>query len=277
MTIRLATWNLRWQFGDYESRQPAIASTLEQVGADVMGLQETWPGQIERLAKHLGAEQAWVGNRWEGAEDDPEKGMGNAVVSKFPILDVEHRFLDDGRGRKYRTVLCALLETPHGVLPFFTTHLNFGYDESEIRIAQLQEISEFIETLNVGDLPPVLCGDLNAVPDSDEIRRLNGRSKPYVPKRIWTDCWEQRGDGDGVTWSEDNPYVNTSAWPNRRLDYMLIAWPRKDRPRGNPASAALFGMDEVEGKVPSDHYGVVVDMITDRTRPSDAAEGDDED
>lgn len=73
---------------------------------------------------------------------------------------------------------------------------------------------------------------------------------------------EQCGEGDGITWSSDNPYVNTSAWPNRRLDYVLIGWPRKDRPRGNPQSAALFGTEAIDGKVPSDHYGIVVDMHT---------------
>ena len=262
MTIRLATWNLYWQFGDYEPRQAGIRSTLEATGADVIGVQESWPGQVERLAEHLGFEHAWIGNRPEEAPDDPEKGMGNAVLSRWPILEAEHQFLDDGRGRMYRTVLGTLIASPHGVLPFFTTHLNFGYDESEIRMAQLQEVSEFIEGLNVGDLPPVLVGDLNTVPDSDEFRRLNGRSKPYVKGRIWTDCWEQCGNGDGITWSSDSPYVNTSAWPNRRIDYVLIGWPRKDRPRGNPMSAELFGREPVDGRTPSDHYGIVVDMHT---------------
>jgi len=262
MTIRLATWNLWWQFGDHEARQSGIASTLETVAADVIGVQESWPGQVERLADHLGFEHAWIGNRPEEAPDDPERGMGNAVLSRWPILDAEHQFLDDGRGRKYRTVLGSLIETPFGVLPFFTTHLNFAYDESEIRMAQLQDVSEFIESLAVGDLPPVLVGDLNAVADSDEFRRLNGRSRPYVKGRIWTDCWEQCGEGPGITWSSESPYVNTSAWPDRRIDYVLIGWPRKNRPRGNPMSAELFGTEPVDGKIPSDHFGIVVDMHT---------------
>lgn len=262
MTIRVATWNLRWQFGDHEARQPAITSTLESVGADVIGVQESWPGQVTRLGEHLGFEQTWVGNRPEEAPDDDERGMGNAVLSRWPILDVEHRFLDDGRGRMYRTVLGTLIETPFGVLPFFTTHLNHGFDETEVRQAQLLEICEFVEGLRVGDLPPVLVGDFNAVPDSDEIRRMNGRSTPYVKGRVWTDAWEQEGDGEGLTWSRESPYVNTSAWPDRRLDYVFVQWPRKNRPRGNPISAELFGRDEIDGKVPSDHYGITVEIHT---------------
>jgi len=259
-SIRLATWNLWWQFGDYEDRQPAISETLTRLGADVIGVQESWPGQVARLADHLGFEHSWIGRRPPEHPDDDERGMGNAVLSRWPILDIEHRFLDDGKGRLYRTVLATLIETPHGVLPFFTTHLNFGYDESAVRMAQLTEIGEFVETLAVGDLPPVLTGDLNAVPDSDEIRKMTGRSAPYVAGRVWTDAWEQVGDGPGLTWSEESPYVNTSAWPNRRLDYVMIGLPRKNRPRGNPIRAERFGREPIDGVVPSDHFGVTVDV-----------------
>ena len=42
----------------------------------------------------------------------------------------------------------------------------------------------------------------------------------------------------------------------------MIAWPRKERPRGNPVSAELFGTEPIDGRVPSDHYGVVVEMAT---------------
>ena len=271
-TLRIATWNIQWKFGKFEERQPAILETIKQLQPDVIGLQESWPGQVERLAETLGYEHAWIGHQPDDHGDftgdagaaarDPEKGMGNAVLSRHPILEREHVFLDDGKGRKYRTTLGTLIATPHGMLPFFSTHLNFRYDESLIRQSQLTEASEFIEALAVGELPPVLVGDLNAVPDSDEIRRLTGRGAPYVSGRIWTDSWEQVGEGPGITWSDESPYINNSAWPNRRLDYVLIGWPRENRPRGNPQSAELFGTEPVDGIVPSDHYGVVVEMIT---------------
>ena len=113
--------------------------------------------------------------------------------------------------------------------------------------------------------PPVLLGDLNAVPDSDEIRALTGRAASYAERFVATDVWEQVGQGSGVTYTEANPYVNQSAWPERRLDYVMVGWPRP-RPVGNPVRAALFGHEPVEGVVASDHWGVVADLAA----PGDA-------
>jgi endonuclease/exonuclease/phosphatase family metal-dependent hydrolase len=51
-----------------------------------------------------------------------------------------------------------------------------------------------------------------------------------------------------------------SAWPERRLDYVMVGWPRA-RPAGNPVRARLFGVEPHDGVVPSDHYGVAVDLV----------------
>ncbi len=67
-------------------------------------------------------------------------------------------------------------------------------------------------------------------------------------------------EGSGATWSVGNPYVVDSAWPERRLDYVLVGWPRA-RPAGNPVRARLFGIEPVDGVVASDHYGVFVDLV----------------
>jgi hypothetical protein len=84
---------------------------------------------------------------------------------------------------------------------------------------------------------------------------------------VFSDSWEQSGDGPGWTWSRDNPYSSDSAWPNRRLDYLLVSWPRP-KPIGNPVAARLVGADAVvvDGVPvwPSDHAAVVADVQTPR-------------
>ena len=267
MSLTVATWNLQWQFGDWQARQPAILSTLRSVDADVIGVQESWRGQIERLAAELDREWVWSGH---DPHDDPERSMGNAILSRWPIQTSDHQFLQDAQGRKYRTILSARVKTPTGILPMFTTHLDHRFDQSTVRVSQLQQASEFIETHAKGALPPILTGDLNALHDSDEIRKLTGRSAPYVEGRIWTDAWEQVGDGPGITWSLENPYINHSAWPNRRLDYVMVGWPRDKRPIGNPQRAWMFGTQPVDGVVPSDHYGIAVEIATERPAEQNA-------
>jgi endonuclease/exonuclease/phosphatase family metal-dependent hydrolase len=259
MAVVIATWNVQWQFNEWEERQPAIAAVLGDLDADVIMLQESWRGQVDRLADELGFHHIWAGHDPRG---DYERSMGNAILSRWPIQTNAHRFLADAKGREYRTIVFARIKTPFGTLPAFTTHLDHHFDQSATRSSQLAAASEFIEIHASGDLPPILTGDLNAVPESDEIRKLTGRSTPYVDGRIWTDAWEQVGDGPGITWSNTNPYINNSAWPNRRLDYALIGWPRENRPVGNPTRAWMFGIEPIDGIVASDHYGLAVEIHT---------------
>ncbi|MEL6893479.1 MAG: endonuclease/exonuclease/phosphatase family protein, partial [Actinomycetota bacterium] len=111
------------------------------------------------------------------------------------------------------------------------------------------------------ELPLVLGADLNAVPDSDEIRLATGLS-PGVRGIAFGDAWAQAGESDGNTWLRDNPASADSAWPNRRLDYVLVSWPRP-KPVGNPIRCWTTGRPACDDDVwPSDHLAVVADLVT---------------
>jgi len=269
-SVRVATWNIWWRHGDVDARMPAILATLRQVDADVFGLQEVCsrePDQPGWLRDELGYEVV------VSPDGDADRyTIVNAIASRWPVLASEWRYLDVGDMPKHRTALWARLDTPHGPWDVFTTHLSHGFDQSALRMRQLDEIATWVAEVRADStgadgadggapvgLPPVLVGDLNAVPDSDEIRRLTGRSAPAVPGLVFTDAWEQLGDGPGETYSAANPHVNDSAWPERRLDQVLISWPRR-RPNGNPRRAERFGLDPVDGQIGSDHWGVAVDL-----------------
>jgi endonuclease/exonuclease/phosphatase family metal-dependent hydrolase len=260
--VRVATWNLWWRNGPFEDRQLAIEATLGQVNADIVGLQEVSlkdPDHLRWLAADLGYHSVQAprgeGDRW---------GLGNAIVSRWPFVSSSWEYLDVGDMPPHRTVLGATIDAPMGPIDVWTTHLSHGFDQSALRVRQLRQIGNIVagHRTRVADadrFPPVLLGDLNAVPDSDEIRMMTGRSDPSAPGLVFTDCWEHVGDGPGATYSDANPYVNDSAWPQRRLDYVMVGWPRR-RPMGNPMSAELFGQRPLDDVVASDHYGVVVDL-----------------
>lgn len=267
-TLRLATWNLWWRHGDLDARAPAILETIRSVDPDVIGMQEVCsrdPDQVAWLRDELGLHVVSA----PGGDED-RFTIVNAIASRWPILESDWRFLDVGDQPKHRTVLWARVDTPHGPWDVFTTHLSHGFHQSALRSRQLDEIAEWVGERRRLDrdpqLPPVVTGDLNAVPDSDEIRRLTGRRDPAVPGLVFSDAWELVGDGPGETYSEANPYVNDSAWPERRLDYVMVSWPRR-RPNGNPKRATRFGFDAVDGTVPSDHWGVAVDLAVSPVEP----------
>jgi len=259
------SWNLWWRFGPWWRRQPAIARVLEQSGADVIGLQEVWveedgANQAEILGRRLGFHVACGPVRfYDGL------AFTNAVLSRWPILRQEVAPLPGSTGvPSHRHLLHAEVDAPFGRLPFFTTHLDWHFDASATRVAQVAAVAKAVEGWR-GDgeagFPAVLVGDLNAVPHSDEVRMLTGATAPPVEGLVFTDAWAVRGEGPGYTFDAANPHLADATWPNRRIDYVLVSWPRP-KPIGSVAACWLTGTEPWEGVVASDHYGVVADLRT---------------
>lgn len=193
--------------------------------------------------------------------------MGNAILSRWPIESHGQVTLpgkDSDAG--YRKAVHARVNTPWGAWPFVCTHLNHRFDESAVRVRQVDALADLIRDLrgnSDSDLPVIIGGDFNAVPDSDEIRRLTGRTEPRHANLVLSDVWEQCGDGSGLTWRSDNEYQADANWPNRRLDYLFVTWPRP-KPMGHARRAWLVGVEpeDVDGRrvQPSDHAAVVADF-----------------
>jgi endonuclease/exonuclease/phosphatase family metal-dependent hydrolase len=262
------TWNLWWRFGPWERRQDAILAVLREQQPDVVCLQETWStdgeDQAAVLAEGLGYHAA-VGEapRFDGM------GFANSVISRWPVEVVDSVPLPRPDGRPgHRRAVAVRVDTPWGEWPFVTTHVDHRFDASDARECQLVRVLELVADLRGDperDLPVVVGGDLNATPDSDEIRLVTGRRQAPVRGLVLNDLWEQAGDGPGHTWTRDNPYSADTAWPRRRLDYLMVSWPRP-KPVGNAERAWLAGDGpvDVDGEAiwPSDHAAVVADLIT---------------
>ena len=269
---RIVTWNLWWRFGDWQARFEAISASLHETAPDVVGLQEVWArGSVnaaELLARRLGMHWAWVPSphpqRWQRRIGDPSMAMGNAVLSRWPVAGVAHADLaapasgaPDGR-----RVLHAALDTPAGRLPFFTTQLSAFPGRSGLRCAQVRRVASFVTSHSPeSGLPPVVTGDLNAVPESDEVRLLEGfLTEPAVPDLLLVDAWRYAACGDrGITWNRTNPHVAATGEPDARIDYVLVGTPRA----GGSAlitGARVVGDRPRDGVWPSDHAAVVVDL-----------------
>ena len=259
--LSVATWNLGWRFGGWEARQEPIALTLEAIDADIVCLQETWgdsasgENQAAQLATRLGLHHV----AGETASHNAVSFM-NAVLTRWPIVDSGNIVLPNAAAKPgHRRALHVVLDSPRGQLHVVTTHLDHRFDGSATRAAQLSVICEHIASIDRNpstDFPVLLCGDFNAVPDSDEIRTLTGRKPPLVDGQVFSDAWEIAGDGSpGYTWRADNPLLHLAQWPNRRLDYIFASWPRTSG-QGTPIACRLFGLHPVDEVMPTDHAGV---------------------
>lgn len=262
--MRIVTWNLWWQFGPWAERQPAITAELRAHEPDVALLQEVWADDDADQAQLLADAGGMKMVRTRRVTGEPQR-FGNAILSRWPIMELETARLSDAEGKpSHRSALAARIEAPSGPWVVVVTHLAWQYDQSALRQQQLAEVVALARRHGAGDAdgpPVVLGGDFNAVPDSDEIRRLTGLSPVYTPGLVFTDAWAAVGDGPGHTWVRDNPHSPDALWPRRRLDYLFVAWPRP-KPLGNPLSAQLVGVEAHNGVVGSDHYGVLATFDT---------------
>ncbi len=261
------TWNLWWRFGPWEQRQRAIVETIRAVSPDVVCLQEVWVEGDDDLASTIAAELGAHCVRSD-AIGRHSVGFANAVLSRWPLERIADEPLPQRDGSPgHRRVVAATADSPWGAWPVASTHLDHRFDESSTRMLQAGRLLELAADWRgdaTTDLPVVLGGDLNALPDSDEVRLLTGR-RAGVAGIVMSDAWEHCGDGLGATWQRDNPYTAGSAWPERRIDYVMVSWPRP-KPTGNPIRASIAGTGPVDvdgvDVWASDHAAVVVDLVT---------------
>ncbi len=190
------------------------------------------------------------------------QSLGNAVLSRWPLRAQEARRLPAPEGLdELRVVLRVEVEGPRGPFDVYVTHLNFRLDQSHVRQAQVAAICEFVaEASAQRSFPPLLCGDFNAEPGSEEIRMLTGLATCPVPKLVFIDAWRAGGDGGpGHTWDNANPFAALDCEPNRRIDYLFVGYPR-DHGAGQVLTARLEATEPVGGVQPSDHYALYAEL-----------------
>ena len=260
-TLSVLTWNLWWRFGPWEERLPAIVETVRRLDPDIAALQEVWvadgTSSAQVIAEALGY-HVTVAHRLEldGV------GFGNAVISRWPIVETDMVPLPGptvGHDEE-RLVLLAVVDTPHDPVQVYSTHLNWRHDHSAVRQAQVGELCRMVADHRPREYPPIVCGDFNAEPHSDEIRMLTGQAAVPVEGLVFRDAWTASdAEGPGWTWANENPYAKVEHEQQRRIDYVLTGWRRNDG-RGAPLSCRVVGNRPVESTWPSDHYGVLAEL-----------------
>jgi endonuclease/exonuclease/phosphatase family metal-dependent hydrolase len=258
-TLRVATLNLWGRNGPWPDRLALIRAELGRLVPRLVGLQEVMRGEpagtceAAEVAEGLGYEVAY-----SPAAEVGVGVQGNALLSRLPIREHRTFALPTGPGIEPRVLLYARVSTDHGELPVFVTHLDWQGDHGAARLAQVRFIVARAAELTDG-LPPVIMGDFNAEPDSDEIRYLRGLHIADGESVRFADAWIYGGDGSaGATFSRVNDYARRAREPSRRIDYIFTGG--DDRKRGEPLHTEV-AFRTPQGEVwPSDHFGLVSDL-----------------
>jgi endonuclease/exonuclease/phosphatase family metal-dependent hydrolase len=130
-------------------------------------------------------------------------GYGVAILSKFPLKDTSvHRLpAKEGSNVEPRIVATARIELPNGTaIRFGSTHLDARRDSAN-RQSQVEEVVRIAER---EQLPFILAGDFNAVPNSEVMQTVKNQFKLSCQK-----C----------------PLTSSAQNPVRTIDYIVFKDP----------------------------------------------------
>jgi len=286
--LRVATLNIWNRSGPWPERLRLIREQLRVLDPDVLGLQEvlrtvsdgqepngTWTASASASHDPTADQASAIAGGSHphiayAAAMDYGNGLlfGNALATKYPILESSAFELPGRETGEARSLLYALVDHPRGKLPIFVTHLNWKLHHGAVRVRQVVAICDRVKELapvdDVETLPPVIMGDFNADPDSDEMRFLRGLATIDGQSVYYADAWIYGGDGGpGYTFDRKNRFAALAHEPSRRIDYIMVRGP-DSKLRGEPTRTRLAFATKLEGSGgdvwPSDHFGVVTEL-----------------
>lgn len=202
--LRIMTYNLH-QGLDTEGYMgmEALARVIDGTGADVIAMQEISRGWYINSSMDM---LPWLSQRlgmpylFQPAADPI---WGNAILSRYPVLEHGQGTVPKGAGVMKRGYLWARVDVGNGEdLLVIATHLHHIESEHEVRIPQVQTILDFWG----GRERTIILGDMNSWPDSPEMDLFREAGLQ--------DAFALIGRGDGYTFASNNLY--------ERIDYLWV-------------------------------------------------------
>ena len=171
--VRILTFNIfhgETMKGDFDL--DFIARVIQEADPDLVALQEvdlrTRRARNMDLVSELGLRtrlNPLFGRAmfYDGGE------YGEGILSRYSFLSSRNHLLPAGEGREPRTALEVQVQLPGGdTITFVGTHLDHTENEAD-RLAQATQLNALFAG---GDRPMILCGDLNAQPESATMTEL---------------------------------------------------------------------------------------------------------
>jgi endonuclease/exonuclease/phosphatase family metal-dependent hydrolase len=259
--LRAVTVNIWNRQGPWAERLPLLRVGLAALAPDVVGMQEVMAFGGSSQADEIAAGLGWHVHYGPAWTIGGGLTWGNALLSPHPFVATDTLPIPAPPELDSRSVAYAVLDAPCGHVPVFCTHLTHQLHRSDARCQQVRALTDHVaERCPVEAFPPILLGDFNADPDSDEMRFLRGLT-PLGGKSVYfADAWVATHPLEpGWSYDRKNPYALRSHEPSRRIDYVYARGPDRSF-RGEPLDARLV-LDQPTGDVwPTDHFGVLAEI-----------------
>lgn len=220
INAKVTTYNLQAGMGiDGKYDLDRIASTIRETGADIIGLEEVdvhwgsrsaYENTIKLLAEKLDMEYffAPIYDLEPSVPGSPRQQFGVAVLSKYPISYAENHDITrlstqdpDPEPELGPGFLEAQIDVNGAKVWFYVTHLDYRGDPT-IREMQVSDMLAIMSDHHYN----ILVGDMNALPDAEEL----------APLFYWfDDAWDKTQEQDGFTYPTDDPI--------KRIDYVFTS------------------------------------------------------
>jgi len=226
----------------WPERVASFAQLVESVDADILLLQEV--ARTPRLsADRWLAERldfALASTRANGDLDAIGFEEGPAILSRFPIRDVDVRQLTHGHNPFVRRAALAVrTETPFGPLLVVSAHLGLMQRHNA---GQIRRLRTWV-TEESGGAAAIVGGDFNAT---------EHRAEMVQTRRTWTDTFRHlHPHAEAATHTRRTRH--RLGWLHRRLDYVFL-----QQPPGVPWDVLECGHVDAPGGPHSDHRAVLV-------------------
>ncbi|WP_214789055.1 endonuclease/exonuclease/phosphatase family protein [Exiguobacterium sp. s21] len=249
--MRIATFNLWNNPTCWSERIESICATVKMIDANVLAFQEVKTHvEGERgisVAEQIANETGYRNCVFLAYPDSPDEGL--AILSNIPLDTHDAIWHHDVEEANYCAMRVTFQAAGH---TFGLTNVHLNWRSPDIRETQVRAVREWI---GEGERYELLCGDFNDNPQSEIYRDLTAHR--------WIDVATCHRGGDEPTLDyRHNPYLKQDALLKRpsRYDWMLL---RHDE--GNVpliSSVDVFGKtsDSITDMLPSDHYGVLLDL-----------------
>ena len=208
--MKIATWNVN----SLNVRMPQLLPWLESAQPDVLCLQETkcvdenFP--VEAL-KEAGYESAFIGQK---------SYNGVAILSKFPISNVQKNFLDDDDESPKR-MISATVNGVHIVNTYIPNGTELWTDKFTFKLDWLQRLRRYFDATFDTGKDVLLCGDFNvAMEEIDVWNSLAWTGKLHFTKTERAAMYNVKQWGFADVYRKMHPDLKEFSW----WDYRAGAW-----------------------------------------------------
>ena len=254
--MKIATWNVN----SINIRMPQLLKWLDDTQVDVVCLQETkcvdenFPADALREA---GYESAFMGQK---------SYNGVAIISKFPISDVQRNFLDDDDESPKR-MIAGTVNGVRIVNTYIPNGTELWSDKFTFKLDWLQRLRRYFDEQCDISSDVLLCGDFNVAMEELDVWSVpawEGKLHFTKPERAAMYNVKQWGfvdlfrkmNGDAKEFSWWN--YREGAWQRNRglrIDYIWTS-----RSLAEKCTACWIDRNPRENEKPSDHAPVVAEF-----------------